>query len=698
MEKEASSGSGEALLLSDPRLRFIEFYRSFEDEEGRLKYRERIRRMILLKQRSLVIDFPDLMIFDKDLAREIIENPLVYINAANKAIADIVKIEDTEYAKKVTFNARFRKLPEVIPLRNLKAEYIGKLITIEGILTRATPAKQQIVEAIFQCESCGEKIIVEQEDNILKQPVKCPNPACGRKGPFHLLVEESKFRDWQKLVIQERPEELPPGQLPRSIEVIVKDDLVDKARPGDRVRVVGILNVKQDRISPKVRLSTFSTYLEANNIEVSEAGIGEIEITVEDERKIIELAKDSNIHERIIRSIAPSIYGYEHIKEAIAYQLFGGEPKTYPDGVRVRGDIHILLIGDPGTAKSQLLKYAARLAPRGVYTSGKGSTAAGLTAAVVRDRSTGEFYLEAGALVLSDKGIACIDEFDKMDSEDRASMHEAMEQQTVSIAKAGIVATLNARCAVLAAANPKYGRYIHERSFNENIDERKLPPTILSRFDLIFVLTDKPESERDAKLAEHVLKLHGGTYIEEEDIIPPELLKKYIAYAREKIHPRLSPEAIQKIKEFYLEMRSKAEGGKSPVPITPRQLESLVRIAEARAKMALRDIVTAEDAEAAIRLVKLYLSSVGYDEETGNIDIDIIMVGKPRSQQEKIVKLMDIIKMLEESRDGEPVPIDEVYEEAEVQGLAREFVEKTIRRMKAEGLIYEPRPGYIKRT
>ncbi len=688
----------EVALTSDPRLRFLEFYRSFEDRKGRLKYRERIRKMILLRQRSLVVDFPDLVAYDKDLAKEVLKAPTIFIEAASKAITDIVKIDDPDYAKSTVFYARFRRLPEAIPLRSLRAEHIGRLIMVEGILTRATPVKQQLTEAVFQCEACGERTIIAQEGIVLRQPARCTNPACGKRGSMRLLIEESKFRDWQKLVIQERPEELPPGQLPRNLEVIVRDDLVDRARPGDRVTIVGILNVKQERAVSGAKLSTFSTYLEANNIEVAEAGLGEVEITSEDERKILELAKSPDIHERIIRSIAPSIYGYEHIKEAVAYQLFGGEPKVYPDGVRVRGDIHILLVGDPGTAKSQLLKYAARLAPRGLYTSGKGSTAAGLTAAVVRDKRTGEFYLEAGALVLSDKGIACIDEFDKMDNEDRASMHEAMEQQTVSIAKAGIVATLNARCAVLAAANPKYGRYVYERSFNENIDERKLPPTILSRFDLIFVITDKPERGHDARLAEHVLKLHGGTYVEEEGVIPPELLRKYIAYARERIHPKLSVEAIEKIKDFYLEMRGRAEGGSSPVPITPRQLESLVRLAEARAKMALREIVTAEDAEAAIRLMKTYLSSVGYDEETGSIDIDIVMVGKPRSQQEKILKVMDIIKMLEESRDGEPVPVDEIYEEAEAQGLSREFVEKTLRRMRNDGLIYEPRTGYIKRT
>ena len=674
-------------LASEPTTKFIEFLRSFKDPTGRIKYRDRIRRMILLKQRSLIIDFPDLMAYDRTLATSLLEAPNEYIPALNRAIAEVVKLDDIEYGSSTTFYARLRSLPETIPLRDLKAEHIGKLVMIEGILTRASPIRQLLAEAVYQI---GDREAYLKVESPLEQ-VALPGP----KKKVKLLLERCKFTDWQKLTIQEKPEDLPPGQLPRSIDVIVTEDLVDKARPGDRVSVVGIVKVYQEKPSS---ISSFSIYIEANNIEVAESGLEGVEITPEDEKKILELAKDPEIYKKIINSIAPSIYGNEDIKEAIAYQLFGGVPKVYPDGVRVRGDIHILLIGDPGTAKSQLLKYVARLAPRGIYTSGKGSTAAGLTAAVVRDKTSGEFYLEAGALVLSDKGIACIDELDKMNPQDRVSMHEAMEQQTISIAKAGIVATLNARCAILAAANPRFGRYIPERGFNENIDEKKLPPTILSRFDLIFVIRDVPDEKTDAELADHVLDLQSGNEERIGEIIPPDLLRKYIAYARENVHPRLSEEAKRKIREFYLEMRSKAKGGLSPVPITPRQLESLVRLTEARARMALREVATAEDAEAAIRLMKVCLSKVGYDEETGAIDIDIIMVGKPRSQQERLATLTSIIKKLEEEYGGEPVSVEEIYREAELKDIPREFVDKGLKYLMEEGVIYEPRPGYIKRT
>ncbi|RLF15559.1 MAG: Minichromosome maintenance protein MCM [Thermoprotei archaeon] len=674
-------------LASEPTTKFIEFLRSFKDATGRVKYRERIRRMILLRQRSLIIDFPDLMAYDRSLATSLLESPSEYIPALDRAITEVVKLDDMEYASSVTFHARLRALPETVPLRELRAEHIGKLVMIEGILTRASPVRQLLTEAVYQI---GDKEGYLRIESPLEQVV-LPGP----KKKVKLLLDRCKFIDWQKLTVQEKPEDLPPGQLPRSVDVIVTDDLVDKARPGDRVSVIGIVKVHQERPSSP---ASFSIYIEANNIEVSESGLEGVEITPEDEKKILELAKDPDIHKKIIRSIAPSIYGNEDIKEAIAYQLFGGVPKVYPDGVKVRGDIHILLIGDPGTAKSQLLKYVARLAPRGIYTSGKGSTAAGLTAAVVRDKTSGEFYLEAGALVLSDKGIACIDELDKMNPQDRVSMHEAMEQQTISIAKAGIVATLNARCAILAAANPRFGRYINERPFNENIDEKKLPPTILSRFDLIFVLKDIPDEKIDSALADHVLSLHSGRVEKIGDIIPPDLLRKYIAYAREHVHPKLSKEAVEKIKEFYLEMRSKAKGGLSPIPITPRQLESLIRLTEARARMALREIATAEDAEAAIRLMKVCLSKVGYDEETGKIDIDIIMVGRPRSHQERLATIMDIIKKLEEEYGGEPVSIEEIYREAELRDIPKEFVDKSLKYLMEEGEIYEPRPGYVKRT
>src|SRR4029077_11606759 len=310
---------------------------------------------------------------------------------------------------------------------------------------------------------------------------------------------------------------------------------------------------------------------------------------------------------------------YDEIKEGILYLLFAGVAKRLPDGVNIRGDLNCLIVGDLVTAKSQLLQYVSRIAPRGLYTSGRGTTAAGLTAAVLREK-TGGMILEAGALVLADKGVACIDELDKMRPDDRVAIHEALEQQTVSVAKGGIVATLNARAAVLAAANPALGRYEPHRNVGENIN---LPVTIISRFDLIFIIKDQPEPDYDARMSEHILALHKSKVSPVTAPFPPEFLKKYINFAK-RIIPVLTQEAIIELRDFYLKMRSKGSA-EAAVAITPRQLEALVRISEARARAFLRDRVTVEDAKSAIRIMTVSLTDVGDDVKTGAMAFDVIM-------------------------------------------------------------------------
>jgi len=684
----------------DPRERFIEFLKTFEDASG-LKYRKLISQMVLEKSISLEIDFEDLLSFDEELANFLLEHPAETLEEAGKAVKEVMKIENANYAKLVDrFFARIKNLPENfhVPLRKLRAIHINKFISVEGIVTRMTPVKQQLTVALFKCRECGEEIEVEQVGRGLSAPSSCPVcQAEGRKrSSFDLILERSKFIDWQKFILQEKPEELPPGQLPRSLEVILKDDLVDAVRPGDRVTVTGILAVVEDKAVRKDQPPIFYTYMNANHVEVSTKENIDIEITPEDEVKILELAKRPDIRDLIINSLAPSIYGYREIKKAIALLLFGGVPKVYPDGVRVRGDIHVLLVGDPGTAKSQLLRYVSTIAPRGIYTTGKGSTAAGLTAAVIREKRTGDFYLEAGALVLADGGIACIDEFDKMDPRDRVSIHEAMEQQTISIAKAGIVATLNARASILAAANPAFGRYIPERSVVENID---LPVTILSRFDLIFVITDRPNKDEDRHLAEYVLDFHRFKYMDVfENTIHPDLLKKYIAYARQHIRPRLSEEAKKKLVDFYIDMRARSEDPTSPIAITPRQLEALVRLAEAHAKMALSSVVTEKDAEAAIELMLFMLRKVGMDVKTQAFDIDIIMTGQPKSKRDRILKIIDLITEMIKENNNEPIRKEDVIQRATTLGFERSFVEKVIERLQDSGELIEPKPGYILKT
>lgn len=1474
----------------DIKDKFSRFLKEFRDRNGVLKYREKIRDMCMLGHKSLVIDWNDVNLYDNILGKALIDYPEKVLKAASLALRDYIAYEYPEFLEeeKEVF-VRVRDLPQSTPIRQLRAENIGKLVQVEGVLVRITPIKQHLTLALFKCPACGQEIIIPQESDILEVPEQCPNPECPRKsGPFRLVVEKSTFTDWQKIVVQERPEEVPSGQLPRSIDVILKGDLVDAARPGDRVSIVGILKVAETRLVRRGGRITFDMYIDANNVEVSQKALEEVEITKEDEMKILELARQPDIREKIERSIAPFIYGYSDIKKAIALLLFGGVPKILEDGTRIRGDIHILLIGDPGTAKSQLLQYIARIAPRGVYTTGKGATAAGLcvspdtliidengeirsigelidekmgdrlgsikyetrtcslnlcknriywgevttlwklkkdvlvkivsntgfsvkltpenpvlaikngvigwyradqlepgdliaianriprtpksrglsmesivkricpgwdlddrsvrkdlpyilgyiyvlgkigdksggilvtvkwfkeatrisrilkrisknssiiitrtsnkyviscidellsrivrnllfqngvkslhrnitglnyyslkmfikgildailnegnniilsseiealklkilllklgihssikklsdscfmveinnlretvnqlrgkleviafdggrvrarrhdilwdevkevtlthgeftvydmtvkehhnllangiivhnTAAVVRDKRTGEYYLEAGALVLADGGICAVDEIDKMRPEDRVAIHEAMEQQsyhkdteiilangakvkigelvdklinerrekvihgykteilpvnnlyllgydlskkktiivkadrvsrhiapdkfvkitfsngrsitvtpehpvlvrngddiktvradelregmivpavkyyklleepmvrlnvpvsstlpralnsnlakllgymlsegltefygnhelrfttsnvhifeelkqllnelglnylvkttsngvdkrvfvikvmsedfyryivenfpelapsrdsigeavkrrvplkimrassdlktsflsallnasaltfdsklgilvssrelaedlqdlmlslgipshiretkskyivslpilnvrglesttceiqkseniadahvkglredillskvvrpdnlltilgaqgfavnvvenmqnhfqgvgvsyldgggnsvednitflrvvkveiiankdsrwvydvtvepyhlfvshglilhnTISIAKAGIVAKLNARSAILAAGNPVFGRYIPERPLMENIN---LPVTILSRFDLIFILRDIPELEKDTGMADHILKVHKeAEHVRPE--IPPDLLRKYISYARRYVKPKLTDEAVEKLKEFFIEMRKRsAESPESPITITARQLEALVRLSEAHARMALRSEVTVEDAIEAIRLMKKFLESVGIDVETGRIDIDIVMTGKSRSMQERLSQLMSIISEAQAENDGKPVRLKEIIRRAEEMGLPRTWIEKALRILRNEGTIYEPKPGYVSKV
>ncbi|MCD6444428.1 ATP-binding protein [Candidatus Bathyarchaeota archaeon] len=1141
------------------------------------KYRLRLSQLAVTGGRSIQVDFEDIIRFDPELAKMLVEKPDVYLRALERAALDQLRIEAPEYAEEIGgIRVRLQRLPEnlKVSLRRLGAKHINRLVRVEGIIVRSSPVKPLVVKAAFRCKSCEHVQYIMQTGMLMRAPSICE--ACKKRGPFEFVESESEFIDYQELRVQEKPEDLPPGQLPRWLNIRVYDELVDVARPGDTVAITGIVRAVQESIPRTGKLRTFTITLEVNNLEVYGKTPETIEITPEEERLILELSKRSDIHEIIKRSIAPSIYGYDDIKEAIMYLLFGGTPKVLPDGTRIRGDINVLLVGDPGVGKSQMLRYVQRIAPRGLYTHGRGTTAAGLcvdgesllytdrgvlrikdlveeelskgelelskgvwvsaapnpvkvctlegatrmdkatafyrikaselvtiktrmgkaitttpetrilcyedgefrwlradeiergrllvhilnlpeveeepplildyldddvfcecspdflekllrglkakfgtlrraakilgihenklyyswrrgkqrprlgelrriahhlnldeaelaegisgysyksyrgrefirlprylneefmkllgyvyadgeivrdkrrrkaftigyftgrredaekfrklvknifgievkverdprerchsvrfsnwvvakllarlgmpigrkhlrlrisreisklprrllasflqglftgdggvygmkcvcfatstkafaeevriillrfgvmsniavkpprkvktrdgktinsgelyevciydkeslqnyreeigfdddekmekldrlislkrghrnykvregfillpvieverrrgdftvydltventhcfvangfivhnTAAVLRERGGG-MVLEAGALVLADQGVCAIDEIDKMRPEDRVGMHEAMSQQSISVAKGGIVATLNARAAILAAANPALGRYDPNRTVAENIN---LPVTLLSRFDLIFVLKDRPDKERDAKLTEHILRLHGGFEEEVKPVIEPELLRKYISYSK-RIKPRMTEEAMEIIKDFYLKMRSAGELADSPIAITARQLESVIRLAEARARVALREEVTAEDAKAAVRLMRASLEQVGIDMATGKIDIDIIMTGKPKSLRDKLQAVIGVIVDL--SRQMGMAEEEAVYEVLERDyGISRSEAVSLIEQLRRDGTIYSPRHGFLKKT
>ena len=666
------------------------------------------------EKRSLSVNYWDIDKHDPMLTDMLINQPYKTIFNAEEALKNI----DVAVENKLKLHFRVDGVPDnqKILIRKIRANHLGKYSAIEGLVKKVTEVRPMLKLGAFQCQKCGAIIRIEQDEDILKEPSECyeDQGGCGRSSSFKLLMNLSSFIDSQKIEIQENPEGLRGGAQPERISCYLEDDLVGMLAPGDRVIINGILHSQQRRRGT-FRLTSFNKVMEGHSTERQELAFEEVDVSPEDEKEILKISKDHAIYDKMKRSIAPTIYGMDVEKEALVLVLFGGLAKKMPDGTYIRGDIHTLLVGDPGTAKSQILSYMSKLAPRSIYASGKASSAAGLTAAAVRDEfGEGRWTLEAGVLVLADMGIACIDEIDKMEETDRSSMHQAMEQQEISVAKAGINATLKSRCAILAAANPKLGRFDEFIPIHEQIN---MPPALLSRFDLIFSILDKPNRKTDEELATHILRTHKAgevheniskskkskhTKKEEEalmaNILPifePEFLRKYVAYAKRTIFPVMNDEAFEILKNYYVDFRSSSEDS---VPFTPRQLEAFVRLAEASARVRLSDEVTVVDAKRAISIIDQYLRRVGMDRETGKFDIDIIATGISHSQHERMRSIMDIIqKLCNESKDGNAFRGD-IIRESEIDGLESSKVEEALDRLKRNGQIYEPMHGKYKIT
>lgn len=630
---------------------------------------------------AVVVDFQDLDMFSPEVTDYLRDNPDNGIGSAEEGL----QVHEQVTSEDMT--VRFSNFPdhEYVLLRNLRSKHIGKFIPIEGMIKRASQVKPEVISAIFECTQCGDTYEKEQDSAKLKSPYKCD---CGSK---KFDVQEKIMTDTQVVTLEENPESREGSEQPTSLSVRLEGDLVDpefqkRVVPGNVVEVTG--KMKETPLQKDSK--KYDIYMEASHINPTQQEFEQLELTQEEIDEIKEMAKQDDIFEQINDSIAPSIYGHKRIKEAIALQMFGGVKKTREDGVKSRGDLHILLIGEPGTGKSQLLKFTGEIAPKGRYVVGKSSTGAGLTASVVKEESTGEFSLEAGAVVLAHKGMAAIDEIDKMDKEDRSSLHEAMEQQQISISKANIQATLNAETSILAAGNPKLGRFDPYEPIAEQIS---IGDTLLSRFDFIFPVKDEPDKERDTELADAILQNHIDPEETDPDITGDKL-RKYIAFAKKNKRPKLTKEASEKIQEFYVSMRQEGDNEGGGVPITARQLEATIRTAEASARAKLKDEVEVEDAEQAIDLLTYSLKLVGMDPETGEFDIDMIESGVSSSQRNRLQKIKRII---EELGGDDAAEIEEVLKRAEEEGISEEKAENIIENLKREGELFEPQKGHIQK-
>lgn len=666
----------------------IKIFREFIERNYYPELLEAVRK----GEEHLVLDFSELIKFNTEISEELLESPEELLKAAE------VAIKDFDLPKKISkFTVRLNNLPpsQKVQISEIRSKHLNKLVLVDGIVRNKTDVRPHVTAAKFECPSCGNILNVLQLDKKYKEPSRC---GCGRKGKFKEISKQ--LVDGQGLVLEESPDDLDSSQ-PKRINVFLKDDLVSplserRSSPGSRVKLCGWLTEVPVTLNSGGQATKYDLIIEANNLEPIENDFSDLKVTDEELEKIKEIAASPDPLSSLAKSIAPSIYGHDKVKEALVLQLAGGCRKVRPDGVITRGDMHTLLIGDPGSGKSQLLKRIQKVAPKARFTSGKGATGAGLTASVVKDEFLGGWSLEAGTLVLANHGFAIIDEMDKMGKDDRSALHEALEQQTVSIAKANIQATLRCETTVLAAANPKFGRFDPYDLIANQID---MPPTLINRFDLIFPIKDIPNREKDEKTASFILSLHKNPESAISEI-PSGILKKYFAYIRQKINPKMSDEAIEELKEYYISMRnsSSAEGGGvKSIPITARQLEGLVRLSEAAAKIRLSLIVTKQDAQKAIELTDYCLNQIAKDSETGQIDIDRLGSKITASQRSSIGIIKEIITTLESDLNLKIIPVENIIELAEKKNIGKEVVEDTLEKLRRSGDVFEPKRGFVQK-